>query len=306
MTAAVMVIYQPEIALLDKVLNSIVHQVDTVFVVDNTMIPSRELASLFQIWSESIRYIHLGVNSGLATAQNTAIRECLNDTYSHILLLDQDSICSPDLMEKLLQAEHSLIADGVQVAAVGPLFVDRKTNQLSYAVRYDWFRIKKIYIDPSNQEPVEADWLIASGALIRTSVFEEIGAMKDDLFIDLVDAEWGLRARNKGFKSFIIPNAVMDHSIGDDSKKVLGYTFALHNTARNYYIVRNSTYLLRPQKMSWKWATAMILKIPKHIAVHSWYSSSRWHSFRVMVSAALDGIRGRLGPISDQKSTTIT
>jgi rhamnosyltransferase len=297
MIAAVMVLYHPDQQLLERAVDNLYGQVDRLCLVDNTPAPSPALADLCRTWRVPVQYVAFGENLGLAAAQNLAIERCLRDRCSHVLLLDQDSLVPGDFTERLLAAEASLEASGVRVAAVGPLFVDRKTNQRSYAIRYSWFHVKKIRAERAGQGPIEADWLIASGTLIRCRVLQQVGMMKSDLFIDWIDAEWGLRARRMGMRSFIIPDTVMEHSIGDASERLLGYEFNLHSPTRNYYIVRNAVWLLQPKAMGWKWVTTMLLRIPKHIAVHSWYAQNRWSSFTMMMRAVMDGVRNRLGKI---------
>lgn len=297
MIAAIVVLYGPDLALLERGIESVAEQVDAIYLVDNTVAPLPGLTTLLLKWGKLVRYMPLSCNKGIAAAQNLAIAECLHAGYSHLFFLDQDTVTPADLTAKLLRSEHDLVESGIRVGAVGPLFVDHKSQVLSYAIRYAWFRALKIFIEPPGSGPVEADWLISSGSLIRSSVIEEVGAMREDLFIDWVDAEWGLRARGKGFRSFIAPDAIMEHSIGDDSVELFNHSFNMHSVARNYYIVRNATYLLRPKGMGWKWVTAMFLRIPKHIAVHTWYSKDRWRSLTVMMGAVVDGVRGRLGPI---------
>ena len=297
MIAAIVVLYGPELALLERGVESIAGQVDKVYLVDNTESPRPEMNGFLLRWGDIIQYLPLGRNQGIAAAQNLAIAECRRAGYSHLFFLDQDTVTPADLTGMLLRSEQDLVDSGVRVGSVGPLFVDQKSKALSYAIRYGWFRARKIYIEPPGDGPVEADWLISSGSLIRSSVIEEVGAMREDLFIDWVDAEWGLRARLKGFRNFIVPSAVMEHCIGDDSVELFSHSFNMHSVARNYYIVRNATYLLRPRGMGWKWVTAMLLRIPKHIVIHTWYSKNRWRSFIFMMRAAVDGMRGRLGPI---------
>jgi rhamnosyltransferase len=299
MIAAIVILYHPDIASLERSLARIIPQVQCVFLIDNTPADiSVELANLVLRAQESIRYMPLASNLGIASAQNIAIAECLGAGYSHLLLLDQDSLPPDDLVERLLRAECDLLQAGMKVGAVGPLFVDVKSQQRSYAVRYGWFRARKISLSCQGSGPVEADWLISAGSLIRSSVLVEVGSMREDLFIDWVDAEWGLRARNLGFRSYIVPDAVMEHSVGDDSREIFGRSINLHNSVRNYYIVRNATYLLRPWIMSWKWTTAMSLRIPRYVAVHSWYSKHRWRNLKNMLMAIADGVCGKLGPAS--------
>lgn len=297
MIAAVMVLYHPDMTLLERAIYCLDGQVDKLHLIDNTPAPSDALRELWRKSHVMVEYVALRGNRGLATAQNLAIQVCFREGCSHVLLLDQDSVVPRGFTEKLLEAEQSLEALGFRVAAVGPAFIDRKTRQKSYAIRYGWFHVKKIQIDQPHQGPVETDWLIASGSLIQCKVLHEAGMMRDELFIDWVDAEWGLRARQMGLRSFIVPENVMEHSIGDSPKRLLNYEFNLHSTARNYYIVRNAVYLLQPKELGWKWVTTMLLRIPKHIVVHSWYSKDKWRSFTSMMRGVFDGFRGRLGPI---------
>ena len=110
---------------------------------------------------------------GHCNGQNIGICRSIDSGYSHVLLLDQDSIVSPGMVDTLIAAEAALVQAGVKVAAIGPLFIEKRTATPSHALRYGWFHVKKVRVDPAMTEPVEADWLIASGSLIRASVLRE-------------------------------------------------------------------------------------------------------------------------------------
>lgn len=297
MVAAVIVLYNPDFPLLDRLLRSITGQVDKVFVIDNTPGSCATFGSRLNEYQSNISYIPLGDNKGIAAAQNIGIRASLSEGYSHVLLLDQDSSPPLDMVNELLAGERTLLESGKKVAAVGPIFIDEKNGETSRAIRHGWFHVNKIQIDLDTAIPVEADYLISSGSLIRTSVLLELGTMLEELFIDWVDIEWGLRARHAGSKSYIIPSAVMRHSIGDTCVHVIGKNINLHNDIRNYYIVRNSTYLLRVKSMGWKWRSITILKLPQYVCFYSWHSRTRWDSFCLLCRALSDGIRGNVGCI---------
>jgi rhamnosyltransferase len=214
--------------------------------------------------------------------------------YSHVLLLDQDSALPADMVRKLLNAETKLIQQGSEVAAVGPGFADEKTGAMSCAIRNGLLHVTRIQIQPSSKDPVESDNLIASGCLIRASVLKQVGLMSDKLFIDWVDVEWCHRARSKGFHSYIIPNIVMTHSIGDSAVRVFGKEINLHSDIRDFYIVRNATYLLRERRMGWRWRLVTMINVPKHILVHSWFSQGRLKTLKLLSAAVLDGLFGNM------------
>jgi len=300
MVGAVVVLYNPDVSLLDSLLESIVGQVQRVFVIDNTPGSSEGFSSYFDKYPSSILYVPLGENKGIATAQNVGIRECLHAAYSHVLLLDQDSVLPPGMVNELLKAEAELMQAGEKVAAVGPVMVEEKNGTRYGAVRHGWFHTNWISIDPSAFEPVATDHLNASGSLIRATVLGQVGLMLDELFIDAVDAEWCLRAHSKGFNCYVAPNAIMAHSLGDLVVHAFGRDIILHNDTRNYYIVRNNTYLLRVNSMGWRWRLFDLVYIPKFILVRLWLSGKKLNSFKLLFGALLDGVIGRLGPIAQK------
>jgi rhamnosyltransferase len=298
MVAAIIVLYRPDLSLLRRLLESVADQVQGIIAVDNTPGSSTELLSLFERFTYPVSYVPLGDNMGIATAQNIGIRKCLSEGYSHVLLLDQDSCPNPDMVSKLVSAEQKLLESGKKVASIGPLFIDEKNGTASTAIRHGWMHVNKIPLLATMKDPVEADYLIASGSLTRTSVLAEVGPMLDELFIDRVDIEWGLRARSTGSLCYIAPNAIMTHSIGDKFVRSVGKDISLHNDSRHYYIVRNSTYLLRLKSMGWRWRTVTVPKIPLYVCFYSWYSGNRWNSLRLLCKAVLDGLHGRVGRLA--------
>lgn len=296
--AAVVVLYKPNAALLKRLVESVVTQVEKIFVVDNTPQKDARLPAALAECGLRVYYRANGMNKGLAGAQNTALKEALREGYSHALLLDQDSALPALAVEGLLAAEQRLLSAGTRVAAVGPLFIDEKTCERSRGVRHRYFRVRWFSIPDDEREPVETDYLIASGSLIRTSVLRQVGLMREELFIDWVDTEWAYRAESLGYKTYIVPTVVMMHSVGDATGEFMGKRFNLHSPARNYYIVRNAVYLLKERRMSLSWRCTMLIYVPKYILVHTWLSRQRWRSFIEMLGAILEGMAGWMRPFA--------
>jgi len=296
--AAVVVLYRPQAELLARLIESIAPQVGKIFIVDNTPERSEEIPAMLHNCECAFCYRANGANKGLAGAQNIGIGQALRENYTHVLLLDQDSALPGGAVDGLLAAETWLLRAGQPVAAVGPLYVDEKTGERSRGVHRSGLRVQWFPIPAQETQPVEADYLIASGSLIRAAVLRHVGLMRKELFIDWVDTEWGYRAGNAGYRNYIVPTVVMKHSVGDASGRVLGRRIYLHNPARNFYIVRNAVYLLRDRRMSRHWRVTMLFYVPKYILAHSWLAENRGKSFRLMLRAAWEGMRGKMGPLT--------
>ena len=274
--SAVVVLYFPDEALLDRLLESIRGTVASIIVVDNT--PIGKIKWLAQKWfldkKFDVTYKALGDNYGIAKAQNEGIAIAINNNSNHVILFDQDSAASPNMVKELLTEELVLLANSIKVGAVGPAFMDEKTGDYAKVIRYGNFFTKRIPINFGDVKPIQAGSLIASGALIRLSVLEEVGLMREDLFIDSVDIEWALRASHFGYQHFVIPGAIMLHSMGDSYVVVGRRKINIHSGLRHYYMVRNSCNLAVDSIMGRKFRTIIFLKIPLYVIFYSLTSAT--------------------------------
>lgn len=186
------------------------------------------------------------------------------------------------------------------MAAVGAMYIDVKTNMPAPAHRYRPFRLQKVR-PAVGSAPIQSDWLISSGSLIRCSVLREVGLMREELFIDLVDTEWGLRARSKGFVSFLVPAVTMLHSIGDATAELFGRKLMLHNDIRACYMMRNNAFLLRESAMGILWRSNAPLNLLSSLITSSLFAEHKLHRARLLLRAMLQGFLGHTGPISEPK-----
>jgi rhamnosyltransferase len=281
-----------------RLLESIGNEVKKIYIIDNT--PNESKVWLNSEWLSkfnlNIDYHQLGKNCGIAKAQNIGIDFAIKDECDHVILFDQDSSPAREMIGKLANAELELLTSGIKVGSVGPLFLDEKTKEHSRAVRHRGLMIKKIKVSPDDL-PVAADYLIASGSLIRISILQEVGVLREELFIDWVDIEWGLRAGSFGFKHFIVPEAVMLHSIGDDYISFGKTKINLHSDLRNFYIVRNACYLIKDKTLSWKLRSNIFLRVPMYVIFYSLTTPSkkRGKVFLLLIQACSAGFFGKLG-----------
>jgi rhamnosyltransferase len=299
MIAAIVVLFHPDPEAIERQLSSLIGQVSTVFAIDNTPGSTAIKPAFLAAFGEAVSYVPLGENRGIAEAQNIGIALSMKSGYSHVLLLDQDSVLAPDMVERLLAAEEKLLGKGERLAALAPQIVDERASPRPCAFRYTFWGVRKIFRDVSATEPVQTDNLIASGSLIQTATLQTLGTMRSDLFIDHVDTEWALRARSAGYQSYSVPNAVLTHSLGDGVTKLWGKDIHLHNDVRHYYQLRNEVYLARLKTMGWQWRAYILTRIPYHFVVYSAFSEHRLRASCFLLKAIWEGILGKLGPLTE-------
>jgi N-acetylglucosaminyl-diphospho-decaprenol L-rhamnosyltransferase len=60
----------------------------------------------------------------------------------------------------------------------------------------------------------EVDWVSGACMMVRRSVIDEIGPLSEQAFMYAEDHEWCARMRQKGWKIFHVPEAVVEHRHG--------------------------------------------------------------------------------------------
>lgn len=245
----IIVTYEPDLDVLDKLISAVRSQVGSLVIIDNGSSLTRPLEL------DYFTIIYNNINVGLATAQNQGIDWAVKNNASHVLIFDQDSEPESDMVGKLCDAENKLLALGHAVAAVGPMCIDKMSLIRNPFYKLNGFRFSKIYTSDFDQF-TEVIFLISSGQLIRIEVLLLVGYMKDELFIDYIDMEWGLRASALGYKSYGVINAKMFHSVGDGALVTNNIRFPIHSPTRTYYMTRNAILLYRSRKYPIKWVVA--------------------------------------------------
>ena len=138
-------------------------------------------------------------NPGLAVSFNRAANAA-QETWA--LLLDQDSTLLQSGVVRLLDAARSA---EVEIAVVTGVVVDRtlraSTSGRGLGVEDAALRT----ISPVFQ---------SSGTLLRLEAVAKVGGWWEDLFIDLVDAELGVRLRRAGFLQAHVGVRTIEHQLG--------------------------------------------------------------------------------------------
>lgn len=120
--------------------------------------------------------------------------------------------------------------------------------------------------------------------------------MVEELFIDYVDIEWGLRAREKGYLCYGAFGAHMEHALGDDRVTFGGYKVPLHSPLRHYYQMRNATWLMKQSWLPRAWIGILLWRMVRQIGFFSVAAPQGFSHARMMMLGVYHGLRGRMGP----------
>ncbi len=294
MLVAVIVTYEPEPEALKGLLEAAMPQVDAVVVVDNGS--QDAVPQWVSEWTDEVAVsLPLGRNLGIAAAQNEGIKWAKAHGASYVVFFDQDSRPSPDMVRRLLDVSIAKVNQGCLVAAVGPRYVDSRRHNPPPFIQIRRLSLRRL--DCAHEDIVAVDYLISSGSVISMATLDSVGGMAEPLFIDYVDIEWGLRARQLGFESFGVCNATMEHTLGENPALFFGRRIPVHSPLRHYYLFRNATYMYRWLQLPRNWKIVDGWRLVLKFIFYSCFTKPRTQHFFYMAKGIIDGMRGHMGKL---------
>lgn len=239
--AAGIVLYNPDF---DKLSNNIYHilpQVSLLILVDNG---STDFEYVYKKYvnDEKIHIIRNEQNLGISKALNQIMHYSLENNISWTLTLDQDSVCSENLIKTYLP-----YIELDQIAIISPTIIDINTkSQLEGN--------GDLVDEEKNKEKFSyITRCITSGSLTNTAIWKLLNGFDENMFIDYVDFEYCSNVITHGYKIIKVYSALMYHELGHASKvRIFNkncYTYN-HSPQRSYYYARNVIYYIRKYSKS--------------------------------------------------------
>jgi rhamnosyltransferase len=291
----VIVTYLPDLARLEHQLRALAGSVDGAVLVDNGS-PGLDEQRLLRAFPALV-VRRLGVNQGLAAAQNIGSGVARRLGAAYVLFLDQDSVPEKNMACRLRETLERLAVEGRKVGLVGPRFRAADGGAVGNFARVGLLWVRRVACD-SDSAAVECDALISSGSLVPVAVLDDVGGMEEGLFIDQVDTEWCLRARAKGYRVFGACDAILDHRLGEDLHRLwFGRWRNLfrHKPFRYYYIFRNTVSLLGRDYVPFPWKLYNLRWLAALFVIFGILRGRNFLELKMMLRGIRDGLRGVTG-----------
>jgi rhamnosyltransferase len=230
-TAAVVVLYDPEISDVIRNIGTYADQAGRLYIVDNSPVSRAELikgkTGLFDF-----EYIINHSNKGIAFALNQGAALAREAGYEWLLTMDQDSAFDQGQATGYINAVEQMTGKE-QVAVVG----------LSHS-KEEQAAAKETFSEVSR--------VITSGSMINLRLWEEIGGFDNRLFIDEVDHEYGYRAISRGLKVLLYNGVLLQHRLGKTVRAGIAGVFKknriIHSPRRMYFVTRNYLFVRKKYK----------------------------------------------------------
>lgn len=272
--AAVVVVYNPD---LDQTISNImqfIDFVDALVIWQNSPVESSFKVAL-ENYSSKIVYKGTDRNEGIGYALNRSINWAIENGYSAILTMDQDSFFEDF---KTFNSKVEEYFDRIDIGIYAPTIKSPYNNITDLSNNSNDFRI----IDKS----------ITSGSIYKIELFEKIGFFKEDYFIDVIDTEFCLRAKKNNIQVMEFTNCFLKQEFGSITKSKLGFMSRNYSPKRLYFIIRNNIWLWKeygsfyPAREKKYFVNYIFIQSFK-IMVHE---SNKFSKYKAMLKGIYDGI----------------
>jgi GT2 family glycosyltransferase len=246
------------------------------------------------------RFLQLGENLGGAGGFEAGMREAMKGQFDWLLLLDDDSIAVPDMLERLLKSPDAS-DPSVGVLATKVIDVDGRLVEMNQQMTFDPYTADRHDIaEPLfEQASVDVDCTTFVGFMVRSSVVGAVGLPRGDFFIHFDDHEYSLRIKQQGFAIRLIPASVMVHKLKlmhkEDHEAI---RIAPGDLWKHYYGQRNEIWGLPHFMSPWHRKLEFLARrgywVFQRTIKYLGYDH-RWLRIRIEWQAYFDALFGRLG-----------
>lgn len=280
-------------------LRSLAGQAADVVVVDNASVPdpTADLRAEFP----HVHVVRSEVNGGWAGGNNLGLRFALARGADLVVLLNNDTVASPDLVAQLAATAAAYPEFGI----LGPVirFLDPPCEVQTDGVVFNrpdrpgFFQRHPVPLDTAAVPPVppvtEVDIVNGCCLMVRRQVVERIGLVDEDFFLIHEESDFCLRAQRAGFRNGVLAEALVWHK-GSSSFKREG------KRLQRYFDARNLVKLLA-RHGNRRGSRGKLRSFGHHLR-YAWhrYSAEREGGFResadAVVEGLYDGVTGGYGP----------
>jgi len=218
-TAAIIIAYHPDKALLCKNIEAFINDVDIVLIHRNS---DDDMSYLTYQWGSKIKFIGGGNNQYIAKPLNEALKYCHINGYNWLLTMDQDSLW------KDFSGFKSAIEN-----------VENNESIAIYAPNVNYFNKN------TNAKYLDIEWVIQSGMLLNVNVCLSLGGFREDYKIYGVDEEFCYWANLHDKKVRILPRFNLKQQYGTSRMTRWGFYVYDYSPIVRYFMIRNMIWMKR-------------------------------------------------------------
>ena len=253
---------------------------------DGLLEAGREIAAR-ETWRNRLFFIANDENTGFAGGCNRGTQAALAAGADYVLLLNNDCVVPPDFLEPLLEYAES----DPKIGIVGPTMRYFDATDSIWASggtmgkrAQSGLRRNGEAAQNEPKEPVTVDFIVGAGLLAKRAVWETVGLLDPAFFLYYEEADFCVRARDKGWRIAHVPASYLWHKVSQ--------TTGTDSPVTQYYMRRNA--LLYLKKHGTRMARFALLAEFLRLAL-VWTMQKKRDRRRILLRAVRDFLQNRFG-----------
>jgi GT2 family glycosyltransferase len=250
--------------------------------------------------------IHQPGNFGCACSFRTVLEAAYERGHDFAWAMDDDVFPEVSSLRILLDAAAQLRRQGIRVGGLTAYQAQwdegtttwlpwRLPTTLAHAFRYRYLS-PEIGIERGKGEPKEIDLYPFISTLFTREAMAECGFPDQDFFYYGEDTDYAFRLAERGFKSYIVPQCVVEHTGGGFMAPAV---LPVSANWRYYYMYRNQLTLVRmyggrlgvPKRLACQ--IRILMGLCKRLVMES--RRGNFGACRLALRGAADAFLGRMG-----------
>lgn len=165
-----------------------------------------------------IKLIQSGDNLGYAGGNNVGIEWALKNDSDYILILNNDTIVAPDLIDILLQSATTLPQGSILGAQI---FYQASPDKIWFAGgRWDSDTLSFQHIgqnqssaDTDFNEITKVDYITGCALFSSSATFHKVGLLDENFYLTFEETDWCYRAKKLDYDCYMVPQAKLWHKV---------------------------------------------------------------------------------------------
>ena len=203
---------------IDSIKKSSICDIKVIVVDNNSEDGSDEFLKQYYFSDNSVICIQSKCNNGFASGNNLGIKYALNCGADYVMLLNNDTIIAPTMIEELKKASLN------KYVTVPKTFYFENKNLIWYAGgTYSKITgsVKHLGYNQIDNEKYTHDKFVSFGTgcclFIPRTAIEQVGCLSEKYFMYGEDLDYSIKLNRNGFKIKYVANAHLWHKVGASS-----------------------------------------------------------------------------------------
>lgn len=240
---------------------------------------SEKLRNMFP----DVKVIETGRNFGFAGANNIGIRFAISNGFTHVLLINNDTIVEKNTISTMLAKCN----ENCVVTCLIKYYSDKSSYWFAGGYISRLTGNSKHYTNPKKNHKKYCNFASGCCMLIPTQVIKKVGLLDDSYFMYYEDADYCIRLEEYQIPIVLETNAVIYHKVGKSSG-------GNQSAFSIYYLTRNRLRLVKIHKKYFFITAFLYSLISRYMRMFQLWvkKDSRWKAFRNGINDFKKGVSG--------------